>query len=189
MITDLNKRVLAVGDVYPKGVRLSNGDYVLRLHLRHENMEYLEKLKKTVIYIDKSLEEKNYIRLPFFSCIDGAITGRFGFKSRTLLHSESTTLYIGSPSEEKLPKDPTVGTMLLGKLTYGKIHSYNNKNDKNGQPCPASYPLRCVVPPPSKNDERQKDEDVSKKTNAEGFEEQVRDAKVLASLSRASAEE
>ncbi|KAH7278340.1 hypothetical protein KP509_38G036900 [Ceratopteris richardii] len=81
--------------------------------------------------------------------------------------------------------------MLLGKLTYGKIHSYNNKNDKNGQPCPASYPLRCVVPPPSKNDEKQKEKDVSKKTNAEGFEEQVRDAKikVLASLSRASAEE
>ncbi|MCO5584273.1 hypothetical protein L7F22_038197 [Adiantum nelumboides] len=58
MIADVNKRILAMGDVYPKGVKLSKGDYTLRLHLRHDNIQYLEKLKKTVIFIDKSLEEK-----------------------------------------------------------------------------------------------------------------------------------
>ncbi|MCO5584159.1 hypothetical protein L7F22_038082 [Adiantum nelumboides] len=58
MIADVNKRILVMGDVYPKGVKLSKGDYTLRLHLRHDNIQYLEKLKKTVIFIDKSLEEK-----------------------------------------------------------------------------------------------------------------------------------
>ena len=70
-----------MGDVYPKGIKLPKGDYTLRLHLRlvsfnliinydfrtevlihlkyrHDNMMYLEKLKKSVIFIDKSLEEK-----------------------------------------------------------------------------------------------------------------------------------
>ena len=70
-----------MGDVYPKGIKLPKGDYTLRLHLRlvsfnliinygsrtevliylkyrHDNMTYLEKLKKSVIFIDKSLEEK-----------------------------------------------------------------------------------------------------------------------------------
>lgn len=191
MIADVNKRVLAMGDVYPKGVKLPKGDYTLRLHLRHDNMQYLEKLKKTVIYLDKGLEEKNHIRLAFFSRIDGGITGNFVFKSTPLLSGESKAFYIASPPEDKLPKDVQIGTLLLGKLTYGKVSLNNNKDEKNGQVCPASYGLKCVVPPPAKTEEKQKDKDTGKKTLVQIFEDQVRDAKVkaLSSLSRGTKEE
>eukprot|EP00250_Pteridium_aquilinum_P012313 c20649_g1_i1 orf=679-4899(-) len=194
MIADVNKRVLALGDVYPKGAKLSKGDYTLRLHLRHDNMQYLEKLRKTVVYLDKSLEEKNRLRLAFFSSIDGGITGNSSFKSASLLSGESKSFYIASPSEDKLPKDikdcPT-GTLLLGKLTYGKVALNNGKDEKNGQACPASYRLTCVVPPPPKNEEKQKDKDPVKKSLTQSFEEQVRDAKIkaLSNLSRGTQEE
>ncbi|KAI5070002.1 hypothetical protein GOP47_0014345 [Adiantum capillus-veneris] len=191
MIADVNKRVLAMGDVYPKGVKLSKGDYTLRLHLRHDNIQYLEKLKKAVIFIDKSLEEKNFIRLSFFSCIDGGITGSFAFKPRSLLSGESTAFYIASPAEDKLPKDSQIGTSLLGKITYGRIQLHSTKDEKNGQVCPASYPLTCIVPPTAKNEEKQKEKDTGKKTLAQSFEEQVRDAKIkaLSNLSRGTPEE
>ncbi len=37
------------GDAYPEGVQLPKGDYTLRLSLRHESLELLEKLKATCV--------------------------------------------------------------------------------------------------------------------------------------------
>ncbi|MBD4021774.1 hypothetical protein GUI04_22925, partial [Xanthomonas citri pv. citri] len=39
MISDSNKRVYGVGDVYPESVKLPKGEYTLQLHLRHENVQ------------------------------------------------------------------------------------------------------------------------------------------------------
>lgn len=193
MIADVNKRVYGMGDVYPKGVQLPKGDYTLRLHLRHDNIQYLEKLKKAIIFIDKNLEEKNNIHLAFYSCIDGGITGLGNFKPTTLICGESQAFYVASPAEDKFPKDVPLGTLLIGTITYGRVALGNSKGDKNGEVCPASYRLTCVVPPPAKTEEKSKNknEGSAKKTPAQILEEQVRDAKikVLSNLPRGNQEE
>nr|AFN53634.1 tripeptidyl peptidase II [Linum usitatissimum] len=58
MISDANKRVYSVGDVYPAASKLPKGDYTLQLYLRHDNVQYLEKLKQLVLFIEKTLEDK-----------------------------------------------------------------------------------------------------------------------------------
>ncbi|KAH0827273.1 hypothetical protein HID58_090586 [Brassica napus] len=64
MISDANKRVYAMGDVYPESSKLPKGEYKLQLYLRHENVQLLEKLKQ--------LTE---IRLNLHSEPDGPVTG------------------------------------------------------------------------------------------------------------------
>lgn len=50
-----SKRLLVSGDAFPviyKYARsLEKGDYVIRLNIRHEKIESLEKLKETSLYI------------------------------------------------------------------------------------------------------------------------------------------
>lgn len=45
--TVLNARPLPQGDAYPESVQLAKGEYTLRLWLRHESREVLDKLKAT----------------------------------------------------------------------------------------------------------------------------------------------
>eukprot|EP00249_Psilotum_nudum_P018372 c26772_g1_i1 orf=205-4470(+) len=192
MISDPNKRVLAMGDAYPKGIQLSKGDYTLKLFLRHDNIQYLEKLKKLVVFIDKNLEEKNHIHLSFYTSMDGVITGADSFKSSILVQGETQPFYIASPLEEKLPKDVSVGSLLIGKITYGRV-LFGNKGKENGQPCPASYSLECVIPPSPKVEEKPKETNAAaaRKSTSQIFEEQVRDAKIkaLSTLQRGNKEE
>jgi hypothetical protein len=37
------------GDAYPESVQLPKGDYTIRLALRHDSLELLEKLKSTCV--------------------------------------------------------------------------------------------------------------------------------------------
>ena len=47
MIFDSNKQFLSSGDAYPNNytAKLDKGDYVLRLHVRHEKKDMLDKLQ------------------------------------------------------------------------------------------------------------------------------------------------
>ncbi|KAG0562456.1 hypothetical protein M758_9G144800 [Ceratodon purpureus] len=178
MLCDSNKRVLATGDVYPTSVKLSKGDYTLLLHIRHNNMSYLEKLKKAVLLLDRNLEDKNSIKLSFSSHIDGVITGADPFKSVQLAAGESRPFYIVAPADDKIPKDATLGSLLLGEISYGEV-SIGNKG-KEGAASPAKSTISFVVPPPPKKDEekpKEKEDDV-KKSVTEVLEEEVRDAKI-----------
>jgi hypothetical protein len=48
-------------------------------------------------------------------------------------------------------QDATLGSLLIGRITYGKV-SIGNGQDKGsgGTACPAKYQLSFVVPPPVK---------------------------------------
>ncbi|CAM6096265.1 unnamed protein product [Calypogeia fissa] len=192
MISDANKRVLATGDCYPKAVRISKGDYVLRLFIRHDNMSYLEKLKKTPLLLDRKLEEKNQIRLSFYSQIDGPITGADQLKSKLLAPGEIQPVYFGAAPDDKLPKDPVVGTVLVGKLKWGKLSWGSSKSDQNGLECPTWSRLSYVVPPPTKAEEKPKEKaPEEKKSVSVRLEEEVRDAKIklLTSMPKTTKEE
>ncbi|KAJ7534838.1 hypothetical protein O6H91_12G006200 [Diphasiastrum complanatum] len=192
MISDVNKRVVAKGDVYPKGVRLSKGDYTLRLYIRHDNVGYLEKLRKSVVFVDKALDEKNSVKLSCYSSIDGPITGVENLKSTILAPGEFRPFYIAAPGDDRLPKDATPGALLLGKITYGKLSQANGKGDLNGGACPASSRLIFSVPPPVKAEEKSKEKGAEAKKDAiRKVAEEVRDVKIklLSLLPRSTEEE
>ncbi|KAI8029954.1 Tripeptidyl-peptidase 2 [Camellia lanceoleosa] len=66
------QRVYTMGDVYPNSTKLSKGEYNLQLYLRHDNVQYLEKMKQLVLFIERNLEDKvGSIKRLISRCGDG----------------------------------------------------------------------------------------------------------------------
>ncbi|XP_077225985.1 tripeptidyl peptidase ii [Tasmannia lanceolata] len=191
VISDSNKRVYSVGDVYPKFVKLSKGEYSLQLCIRHENVNYLEKMKDLVLFIEKRLDQKEFIRLNFFSQPDGPIMGNGGFKSSTLVPGKMEAFYVGPPTKDKLPKNCSPGSVLLGAISYGKLSLGVKKEAQNPQEFPVSYQISYVVPPNKIDEDKGKDTSNGTKSISERLEEEVRDAKIklLSSLKQGTPEE
>ncbi|XP_065869545.1 tripeptidyl-peptidase 2 isoform X2 [Euphorbia lathyris] len=191
MISDANKRVYAMGDVYPNSSKLPKGEYSLRLFLRHDHVQYLEKLKQLVLFIERNLDDKDVIRLNFFSEPDGPVMGNGAFKSSVLVPGKREAIYLGPPAKEKLPKSAAQGSVLLGAISYGKLSSVSQEG-KNPEKNPVSYRVSYVVPPNKVDEEKGKgSSSTCSKTVSERLEEEIRDAKikVLASLKHDNDEE
>lgn len=55
-LTDANKRLIKVSDIYPEDVQLGKGDYIIRAQLRHDdtgkpllrNAQYLEHIQRYI---------------------------------------------------------------------------------------------------------------------------------------------
>ncbi|KAF5457840.1 hypothetical protein F2P56_021917 [Juglans regia] len=189
MISDTNKRVYAMGDAYPNSSKLPKGEFNLQLYLRHDNVQYLEKLKQLVLFIERNLEEKDVIRLSFFSQPDGPVIGNGSFKSSTLVPGKNEAIYLGPPSKDKLPKNSPQGSVLLGAISYGKLSFAGQEVGKNPQKNPASYQLSYILPPNKLDEDKGKSSSSTcSKTVFERLEEEVRDAKikVLSSLKQDS---
>ncbi|WZY85249.1 hypothetical protein YC2023_031633 [Brassica napus] len=198
MISDANKRVYAMGDVYPESSKLPKGEYKLQLYLRHENVQLLEKLKQLTVFIERNMGE---IRLNLHSEPDGPVTGNGVFKSSVLMPGVKEAFYLGPPTKDKLPKNTPQGSVLVGEISYGKL-SFDDKEGKNPKDNPVSYPISFVVPPKkvSKNNRFLSGPDEDKKavssTNScksvsERLEQEVRDTKIkfLGNLKQETEEE
>ncbi|TQE03902.1 hypothetical protein C1H46_010429 [Malus baccata] len=187
----LNKRIHAMGDIYPSKSKLPKGEYNLRLYLRHDNVQYLEKLKQLVLFIERNLEEKDVIRLSFFSQPDGPLMGNGSFKSSVLVPGKKEAFYLGPPSKDKLLKFSPQGSVLLGAISYGKLSYVDKGEQKNPLKNPVSYQISYIVPPNKLDEEKGKGSSTSTKPVSERLEEEVRDAKikVLASLKQGTEEE
>ncbi|KAM0869156.1 hypothetical protein ACQ4PT_040859 [Festuca glaucescens] len=176
-ISDSNKSVYSSGDVYPSYVKLPKGEYTLQLYIRHENVQFLEKLKQLVLFIERKLEKKDFIQLSFYSEPDGPIVGNATFKSSILVPGEPEAFYVGPPSTEKLPKGSPPGSVLVGSITYGIVSSFNKK--EQNQHAPASYSILCVIPPSKIDDNTEKGVSVgTKKSVSERLNDEVRDTKI-----------
>ncbi|XP_031281076.1 tripeptidyl-peptidase 2 isoform X1 [Pistacia vera] len=190
MISDTNKRVYAKGDVYPDSTKLPKGEYCLQLYLRHDNVQYLEKMKQLVLFIERTLEEKDVIRLNFFSQPDGPVMGNGSFKASTLVPGKKQAFYLGPPAKDKLPKNSPQGSILFGVVSYGKLSFAGQEEAKNPRKNPVTYQIAYVVPP-NKVDEDKGKGSTCTKSVSERLEEEVRDAKikVLGSLKQDTDEE
>ncbi|KAK9291310.1 hypothetical protein L1049_019255 [Liquidambar formosana] len=192
MISDTNKRVYAMGDVYPSLSKLPKGEYNLQLYLRHDNVQYLEKMKQLVLLIEKNLEEKEVIRLSFYSQPDGSMMGNGSYKSSVLVPGIKESFYVGPPSKDKLPKSSPQGSVLLGAISYGKLSFVGQGEGKNPQKNPVSFQISYIVPPNKVDEEKGKgSSSICSKSVSERIEEEIRDAKikVFASLKLGTDEE
>ncbi|CAM0944651.1 unnamed protein product [Alopecurus aequalis] len=177
-ISDSFKSVYSSGDVYPSYVKLPKGEYTLQLYIRHENVQFLEKLEQLVLFIEKKLEKKDFIQLSFYSEPDGPIVGNATFKSSVLVPGEPEAFYVGPPSREKIPKSSPPGSVLVGSITYGIVSSFNKQGEQT-QHAPASCSILYVIPPSKVDDNKEKGVSVgTKKSVSERLSDEVRDTKI-----------
>ncbi|XP_019453181.1 PREDICTED: tripeptidyl-peptidase 2-like isoform X1 [Lupinus angustifolius] len=192
IISDSNKRVYSSGDVYPSSSTLPKGEYNLQLYLRHDNVQILEKMRHLVLFVERNLEEKDIIRLGFFSQPDGPLIGNGSFKSSLLVPGIKEGFYLGPPPKDKLPKNSPQGSVLVGAISYGKLSFADQGENKNPEKHPASYRVSYIVPPNKIDEDKVKGSSLSpKKTISDRLKEEVRDAKikVLGSLKQETDEE
>ncbi|RAL51416.1 hypothetical protein DM860_010918 [Cuscuta australis] len=180
MISDSNKRVHAMGDVYPKSSKLPRGEYSLLLYLRHDNLQYLEKIKQLVLFIERTLDAKDSISLNFYAQPDDPIMSGSNFSSSVLIPGVKEAFYMGPPSKDKLPKNCSEGSILVGTVSYAS-------SQKN----PVSYQISYRVPPSKLNDKLEESSSICAKNVSEKLYAEVRDAKinVLVSLNQGTDEE
>ncbi|KAL7229764.1 hypothetical protein ACSBR2_008323 [Camellia fascicularis] len=170
----------------------NKGEYNLQLYLRHDNVQYLEKMKQLVLFIERHLEDKEIIHLSFYSQPDGPMMGNVSFKSSVLVPGVKEAFYVGPPTKDKLPKNSPEGFVLLGAISYGKLSFGVQEKGKNPQKNPVSYQISYQVPPIKFDEDKGKGcSTACTKSVSEHLEEEVRDAKikVLASLKQGTAEE
>ncbi|KAG0480500.1 hypothetical protein HPP92_011358 [Vanilla planifolia] len=190
-ILDSNKRIYAVGDAYPMYVKLPKGVYSIQLHIRHENVHLLEKMKHLILFIERKLETKEYVGLSFFSQPDGHFKNNGTFKSTVIVPGQSEAFYVAPPSSDKLPECSSPGAMLLGSASYGTISLGSKRNNQNKPKSPVSYQILYFIPPLKVYEKKGKYMPIGINTVAESMEKMVRDTKLrfLSSMNRGNKKE
>ena len=174
MIFDSAKRVVTRWGLVPRQATLSKGDYVLRFHLRHDDLEQLKKLEDMVLMLDHKLASS--VGLHFYSDPDNAIGGG-KFAARTLPKGGRAVLWVADPAVDKLPKDARPGDVLLGTMNFGG----SDDGPGEGSRRPGGYQVTYVVPPkpPEKKEAAEADEQDKDERGAEQkLAEALRDFKV-----------
>ena len=97
---------------------IEKGDYVVRLHVRHNKIDMLEKLKELTLNVRRVLSSQaaNEICNSYINVLKGVKkTG-----AEKIGKSNETTFFITALQDEKLPKGITAGQYLIGELTLFK---------------------------------------------------------------------
>ncbi len=184
---DENKRRVANGPLWDKTVPLKKGKYVLRLHLRHENVKKLESVKDALLNLDIELDDS--ISLSVHADAMAALGGRGGFDARSLEHDEVARVYVRAPAPKALPEMAEPGDELHGTITYGEADSKRSGTGRR----PKGYPVWYLVPAkPAKSEPEKTEEEEDEaepKPSLTDVDEAVRDLEVekLAVLRKAKA--
>ncbi|KAK9809052.1 hypothetical protein WJX72_008467 [[Myrmecia] bisecta] len=171
MLFDANKRQLAVGDIYPEPVQLKKGDYTIRVHLRHDDVALLEKLRGMPLVVERKLADD--LKLPVYASNSDAVKGAKPVKESTLYPGERVAYFLGAPTEDKLPKDVTPGRVLTGSLVLAKA-----TKQAGGGDAPTTLPICYCVPPKKESSSDNGKEEEEKKSAQERLADAVRDAQV-----------
>ena len=99
-------------------MKLDKGDYTLRLQVRHEKKELLDKLKDMVMLIDQKLSSS--LTVDTYPTMAGALINKNKFTTMTLQPGTCASVFIPPIPDDKLPKGASLGQMLTGTVTYGK---------------------------------------------------------------------
>ncbi|XP_044257538.1 tripeptidyl-peptidase 2 isoform X2 [Tribolium madens] len=172
LLFDSSKQLLGCGDAYPSkySIKLEKGDYVIRLHVRHEKKEYLDKLTEIPLLLQQKLS--NAITLDVYSSYSqAAIAGKKSNVSHGL-HSTVIPFYIAPlPADKFIAKSNNPAQFLTGYITYCK-DDLGKKVD--------SHPFKYILfdaSPSKKTSNGGTGFEKSDKNKLEECREQVRDLK------------
>ncbi|ESN96330.1 hypothetical protein HELRODRAFT_107485 [Helobdella robusta] len=138
MLYDANKQLLYCGDAYTNmyTAKLEKGDYVLKMFIRHEKRDMLERLKDTPINLHHKLPSN--INLDVYPNLQQALIAGKKFNCSVTLHKHhSLPVYTIAIHEDKLPKGVQPGHFLTGTISFSK-----DENAKKVE----FFPFKYVVP-------------------------------------------
>lgn len=169
MLFDGNKQYMGAGDAYPHQytLKLDKGDYTLKLQVRHEKKDMLERLKEMVILIDQKLSSS--LSVDVYSTHAAAIAGKNKISSMSLAPGSSVPIFIPPIPDDKLPKGASLGQILTGTVTFGKSEA--GKKD--------TYPFTYVLTQSPHKSHAAKAEKNKEKSKEEEFKEALRDLKIF----------
>ncbi|XP_033096394.1 tripeptidyl-peptidase 2-like isoform X2 [Anneissia japonica] len=168
MLFDSNKQYMGSGDAYPQQytLKLEKGDYTLRLQVRHEKKEMLEKIKDMVMLIDQKLSTS--FTIDTFPSILSALSGKNKFNTVNLMAGSSVPIFIPPIPDDRLPKGATLGQILTGTMTLAKGDL--GKKD--------SYPFMYVLTQTPHKPTNTKPDKSKDKNKEEEYADAVRDLKI-----------
>ncbi|XP_076661783.1 tripeptidyl-peptidase 2-like [Halictus rubicundus] len=121
-IYDSNKQLISCGDAYPSKYviqKLEKGDYTLKMHVRHEKKDLLDKLVDMPLLLSHKLS--NPITLDVYANQSQAIIGGKKMVSGSIPSGHILPVYIAPmTNESKISKGATLGSYLQGTLTFCK---------------------------------------------------------------------
>ncbi|CAD5113100.1 DgyrCDS2291 [Dimorphilus gyrociliatus] len=168
MLHDAATKVhITSGDAFPSGYskKLDKGDYLLRLQIRHEKQDILEKLKDLTATIQLKLHSN--ITLDLYSDTSGALVNSRKFPSSIILpEGESSTFFAAPPNDEKISKN---SGRLLGSLTLSRDESIKKA---------VNYPFYYVIPNGKKNNKSTPEKRLSNEEASKILMEAERDCRI-----------
>ncbi|KAL1492743.1 hypothetical protein ABEB36_010950 [Hypothenemus hampei] len=172
LLYDSNKQLLGTGDAYPSKytVKLERGDYVIRLQVRHDKKDHLEKINEAPLLLQQKLT--NVVAMDVYLSYTQALIGG---KKAGVTHNSNPyailPLYIAPLAADKFPvKSNNAAHYLTGTITYAK--------DEIGKKV-STYPFKYIL---SDNSSPKKlttttTNGTQEKTKTEEFNDTLRDLK------------
>ncbi|XP_066956231.1 tripeptidyl-peptidase 2 isoform X3 [Macrobrachium rosenbergii] len=139
LLFDHNKQLMGCGDAYSHkySLKLEKGEYTIRLHVRHERPDLLEKLTDLPLTVLTKLTQE--VKLDVYTSFNAAVASGKKAHSLTLSTGAVQPIYLTAPSlSDKTLKGLglTPGQALLGTLSFAKDELVRKADQ---------YPLRVVV--------------------------------------------
>jgi tripeptidyl-peptidase-2 len=174
LIFDDDKKYLGVADAWPGEVKAPKGNVTVRVQVRHDDPEMLEKLKDMTIWIERKLEKD--VQLSVYSCRESMLSGKNTMKKRTLRKGTSASVFFAEPPTSKIPSSCKAGDILVGTAYYGSGDSSLPGDGKR----PGGFKVCYTVgpKPASKKSEAETPEAKDERTVDERVSEAVRDFRV-----------
>ncbi|MGB0583251.1 MAG: tripeptidyl peptidase II, partial [Limisphaerales bacterium] len=138
VLYDAQKRRLGNGSSGTT-VSLKKGLNVMKLHVRTDRQDLLERTRKLSLQIERTLSKS--VSLSFYKSRFDARAGGSKFSSRMLAKGDVVDLHIGRVSS--LPKGVKPGDALRGNMSFGKVSSDLLGAGKR----PGGYSVTYRVPP------------------------------------------
>lgn len=169
MIYDCNKQFVCCGDAYPCKYtvqKIEKGDYTLKMHVRHEKRELLDRLTEMPMLLTQKLGTQ--VNLDIYASQSQALVGGKKMVSASIPPGHTMPFYISPLSNEsKLFKGATLGSYLQGTITFCK-DEIGKKVDCH------SFKYVLCEPPKKSNSNGKTDKDQSK---WDEYNEALRDLK------------
>ena len=135
-IRNEHRQIRAHGDIFPKSVSLTEGQYEIEVVFRHVDVQALNDLKSARVMLDRPLPSPLSLK---------GYRSRADLQNKTAVISQqvweigqSRVLHFAAPDRSKLEAAGTTADQLTGRLTLGS-------GDRPPHP-PAGFPIRLQLP-------------------------------------------